>query len=95
MEITIPELGERRLSSRHPNRSAVYLRTTHQALRRCHTVDWSAEGVSIDAAQLGLARGTVVQVALVLTCGELKKITHRTAEISHCSAAVAGLYFLD
>jgi hypothetical protein len=95
MEITIPELGERRLSARHPIRSAVYLRADGQALRRCHTLDWSAEGISVDAAQLGLARGTVVQVALVGCLGELKKITHRTAEIAHCSNAVAGLYFLD
>jgi hypothetical protein len=95
MEITIPELGERRLSARHSIRSAVYLRADHQPLRRCHTLDWSAEGFSVDAAQLGLARGTVVQVAIVLSLGEMKKITHRTAEISHCSNAVVGLYFLD
>ena len=95
MEITIPELGERRLSSRHLHRCPVYLRADHQPLRRCHTLDWSAEGISVDATQLGLARGMVVQVALILSLGEMKKITHHTAEIAHCSDSVAGLYFLD
>ena len=82
---------ERRLHTRHRARTAVYISTPGRRGKLCKAKNLSASGVFIETEDLGLAKGTLVELAFAINLGAVTKIHRRTAVVAHISRGGTGL----
>lgn len=57
----------------------------------CRARNLSANGVFIETSNLGLRKGTTVQLAFAINLGVVTKIHRRTAIVAHISRGGTGL----
>jgi hypothetical protein len=82
---------ERRLNTRHRARTAVYVTVPGRPGKLCRACNLSANGVFIETANLGLKKGTTVQLAFAINLGVVTKIHRRAAIVAHVSRGGTGL----
>ena len=82
---------ERRLHTRHRARTAVYVSMPGKPGRLCRARNLSANGVFIETENLGLRKGSAVQLAFAINLGVVTKIHRRTAVVAHVSRGGTGL----
>jgi hypothetical protein len=82
---------ERRLHTRHRARTSVYLVLPGRRGKLCRAKNLSANGVFIETRNLGLAKGTLVELAFAINLGTVTKIHRRTAVVAHVSQGGTGL----
>lgn len=82
---------ERRLHSRHKARTMVFVSIPGRAGRLCRAKNLSATGVFIETTNMGLKKGTTVQLAFAINLGTVTKIHRRTAIVAHVSRGGTGL----
>lgn len=82
---------ERRLHTRHRAKTTVYVQTPGRNGRLCKAKNLSANGVFVETQDLGLAKGTVVELAFAINLGVVTKIHRRTAIVAHVSHGGTGL----
>lgn len=86
-----PTRMERRLNTRHRARTAVYVTIPGRPGKLCRACNLSANGVFIETANLGLKKGTTVQLAFAINLGVVTKIHRRAAIVAHVSKGGTGL----
>ena len=82
---------ERRLHTRHRARTSVYLVLPGRRGKLCRARNLSANGVFIETRNLGLSKGTLVELAFAINLGTITKIHRRTAVVAHVSQGGTGL----
>jgi hypothetical protein len=82
---------ERRLHTRHRARTTVYLRVGDGSGKLCRAHNLSANGVFVETRNLGLAKGTIVELAFAINLGKVTKIHRRQAIVAHVSRGGTGL----
>lgn len=82
---------ERRLTTRHRARTAVYLLLPGQQRRLCRAQNLSASGVFVETGNLGLRTGQTVQLAFAINLGVVTKLHRRRAVVAHVSRGGTGL----
>jgi hypothetical protein len=82
---------ERRLHTRHRARTTVYISVPGRRGRLCKAHNLSANGVFIQTNNLGLAKGTIVELAFAICLGKVTKIHRRQAVVAHVSHGGTGL----
>nr|MBO2490133.1 PilZ domain-containing protein [Gammaproteobacteria bacterium] len=83
---------ERRLHTRHRARTAVYVSIPgRRGGKLCRARNLSVNGVFIETQDLGLKKGTTVQLAFAINLGVVTKIHRRTAIVAHVSNGGTGL----
>jgi hypothetical protein len=82
---------ERRLHTRHRARTVVYVTGPNGQGKLCRARNLSANGVFIETSNLGLRKGTTVQLAFAINLGVVTKIHRRTAIVAHISRGGTGL----
>jgi hypothetical protein len=82
---------ERRLHTRHRARTSVYLILPGRRGKLCRAKNLSANGVFIETRNLGLSKGTLVELAFAINLGTVTKIHRRTAVVAHVSHGGTGL----
>ena len=82
---------ERRLHTRHRARTVVYVSVPNGRGKLCRAKNLSANGVFIETANLGLRKGSTVQLAFAINLGVVTKIHRRTAIVAHISRGGTGL----
>jgi len=82
---------ERRLHTRHRARTTVYISVPGRGGRLCRAHNLSANGVFIETRNLGLAKGTTVELAFAINLGKVTKIHRRQAIVAHVSHGGTGL----
>ena len=82
---------ERRLHTRHRARTTVYLSVAGRSGKLCRAHNLSANGVFVETRNLGLAKGTVVELAFAINLGKVTKIHRRQAIVAHVSHGGTGL----
>ena len=82
---------ERRLHTRHLARTTVYLNVPGRKGKLCRARNLSANGVFVEAASLGLAQGSLVELAFAINLGRITKIHRRTAIVAHVTLGGTGL----
>jgi hypothetical protein len=82
---------ERRLHTRHRARTVVYISTPGGRGKLCRARNLSANGVFIETTNLGLRKGTTVQLAFAINLGVVTKIHRRSAIVAHISQGGTGL----
>jgi hypothetical protein len=91
----IQEIGElsleRRLHSRHRARATVYLVAPGRRGALCKANNLSANGVFVETRNLGLAKGSIVELAFAINLGSITKIHRRKAIVAHVSRGGTGL----
>ena len=89
-----PETGidmERRLHTRHRARTTVYVQIPGRRGKLCRARNLSANGVFVETENLGLQKGSVVELAFAINLGEVTKIHRRTAIVAHVTRGGTGL----
>ncbi len=82
---------ERRLHSRHKARTMVVVLIPGRPGKLCRAKNLSANGVFIETSNMGLKKGTTVQLAFAINLGTVTKIHRRTAIVAHISRGGTGL----
>lgn len=82
---------ERRLHSRHRARATVYLVAPGRRGSLCRAHNLSANGVFVETRNLGLAKGSLVELAFAINLGAVTKIHRRKAIVAHVSGGGTGL----
>jgi hypothetical protein len=82
---------ERRLHTRHRARTTVYLSVGGRSGKLCRAHNLSANGVFVETCNLGLAKGTIVELAFAINLGKVTKIHRRQAIVAHVSQGGTGL----
>ena len=82
---------ERRLHTRHRARTTVYLSVGGRSGKLCRAHNLSANGVFVETRNLGLAKGTIVELAFAINLGKVTKIHRRQAIVAHVSQGGTGL----
>ena len=82
---------ERRLHSRHRARATVYVVAPGRRGALCKANNLSANGVFVETRNLGLAKGSIVELAFAINLGTVTKIHRRTAVVAHISRGGTGL----
>jgi hypothetical protein len=82
---------ERRLHTRHSARTKVYLTAQGRSGKVCRAHNLSASGVFVETRDLGLAKGTLVELAFAIDLGKVVKIHRRQAIVAHVSHGGTGL----
>ncbi len=82
---------ERRLHSRHRARTTVYVQIPGRSGKLCRARNLSANGVFVETENLGLQKGSVVELAFAINLGTVTKIHRRTAVVAHVSSGGTGL----
>ena len=82
---------ERRLHTRHRARTTVYLCVPGRGGKLCRAHNLSANGVFVETRNLGLAKGTIVELAFAINLGTVTKIHRRQAVVAHVSHGGTGL----
>jgi hypothetical protein len=82
---------ERRLHTRHRARTTVYIKVPGRGGRLCRAHNLSANGVFIETRNLGLSKGTIVELAFAINLGKVTKIHRRQAIVAHVSQGGTGL----
>lgn len=82
---------ERRLHTRHRARATVYLMLPGRKGSLCRAHNLSANGVFVETRNLGLAKGSIVELAFAINLGTVTKIHRRQAVVAHVSRGGTGL----
>jgi hypothetical protein len=82
---------ERRLHTRHTARTTVYISVPGRGGKLCRAHNLSANGVFVQTEDLGLRKGTIVELAFAITLGKVTKIHRRQAVVAHVSHGGTGL----
>ncbi len=82
---------ERRLHSRHRARATVYIVAPGRRGSLCKAHNLSANGVFVETRNLGLAKGSIVELAFAINLGAVTKIHRRKAIVAHVSRGGTGL----
>ena len=82
---------ERRLHTRHRARTTVYVQVPGRRGKLCRARNLSANGVFVETENLGLQKGSVVELAFAINLGSITKIHRRTAIVAHVSRGGTGL----
>ncbi len=82
---------ERRLHTRHRARATVYLIVPGRRGSLCKAHNLSANGVFVETRNLGLAKGSIVELAFAINLGAVTKIHRRQAVVAHVSQGGTGL----
>jgi hypothetical protein len=82
---------ERRLHSRHRAKATVYLVVPGRRGSLCKAHNLSANGVFVETRNLGLAKGSIVELAFAINLGTITKIHRRKAIVAHVSRGGTGL----
>ena len=82
---------ERRLHTRHRARTVVYISAPGSRGKLCRARNLSANGVFIETSNLGLRKGSTVQLAFAINLGVVTKIHRRTAIVAHITRGGTGL----
>jgi hypothetical protein len=82
---------ERRLHTRHRARTTVYISVPGRKGRLCRAHNLSANGVFVQTDNLGLAKGTIVELAFAINLGTVTKIHRRQAIVAHVTRGGTGL----
>jgi len=82
---------ERRLHTRHRARTTVYISLPGRSGKLCRAHNLSANGVFLETRNLGLAKGTIVELAFAINLGKVTKIHRRQAVVAHVSHGGTGL----
>jgi hypothetical protein len=82
---------ERRLHSRHRARATVYIVAPGRRGSLCKAHNLSANGVFVETRNLGLAKGSIVELAFAINLGAITKIHRRKAIVAHVSRGGTGL----
>ncbi len=82
---------ERRLHSRHRARATVYIVVPGRRGALCKAHNLSANGVFVETRNLGLAKGSIVELAFAINLGAITKIHRRKAIVAHVSRGGTGL----
>jgi PilZ domain-containing protein len=82
---------ERRLHTRHRARTTVYVQIPGRRGKLCRARNLSANGVFVETENLGLQKGSVVELAFAINLGAITKIHRRTAIVAHVSRGGTGL----
>lgn len=82
---------ERRLHMRHRARASVYLMAPGRKGSLCRAHNLSANGVFVETRNLGLAKGSIVELAFAINLGNVTKIHRRQAVVAHVSHGGTGL----
>lgn len=84
-------MSERRLNFRHPTKTSVYIVTAGRPRKLCKATNLSAAGVFVETRDMGLSRGSVVELAFAINLGRITKIHRRTGIVAHVSHGGTGL----
>ena len=82
---------ERRLHSRHRARATVYIVVPGRRGALCKAHNLSANGVFVETRNLGLVKGSIVELAFAINLGAITKIHRRKAIVAHVSRGGTGL----
>jgi hypothetical protein len=82
---------ERRLHSRHRARATVYVVVPGRRGSLCKAHNLSANGVFVETRNLGLVKGSIVELAFAINLGAITKIHRRKAIVAHVSRGGTGL----
>ncbi|HLG52760.1 MAG TPA: PilZ domain-containing protein [Steroidobacteraceae bacterium] len=82
---------ERRLHTRHRARATVYLIVPGRRGALCVAHNLSANGVFIETRNLGLRKGSIVELAFAINLGAVTKIHRRQAIVAHVTHGGTGL----
>jgi hypothetical protein len=82
---------ERRLHSRHRARATVYVVVPGRRGALCKAHNLSANGVFVETRNLGLVKGSIVELAFAINLGAITKIHRRKAIVAHVSRGGTGL----
>jgi len=82
---------ERRLHTRHRARTTVYVQMPGKRGKLCRARNLSANGVFVETENLGLQKGSVVELAFAINLGSITKLHRRTAVVAHVSRGGTGL----
>lgn len=82
---------ERRLHTRHRARTTVYISVPGRGGRLCRAHNLSANGVFLQTDNLGLIKGTIVELAFAINLGKVTKIHRRQAIVAHVTHGGTGL----
>lgn len=82
---------ERRLHTRHRARATVYVYVPGRRGALCRAQNLSANGVFVETQNLGLRKGTIVELAFAINLGSVTKIHRRQAVVAHVSRGGTGL----
>ena len=82
---------ERRLHTRHRARTTVYVIMSGRKSRICKAKNLSANGVFVETRNLGLVKGSIVELAFAINLGTITKIHRRKAVVAHVSRGGTGL----
>jgi hypothetical protein len=82
---------ERRLHSRHRARATVYIVVPGRRGALCKAHNLSANGVFVETRNLGLTKGSIVELAFAINLGAITKIHRRRAIVAHVSRGGTGL----
>lgn len=82
---------ERRLHTRHRARTTVYISVPGRGGKLCRAHNLSANGVFIQTDNLGLSKGTIVELAFAINLGKVTKIHRRQAVVAHVTRGGTGL----
>ncbi len=82
---------ERRLHTRHRARATVYVFIPGRRGSLCRARNLSANGVFVETRNLGLNKGTIVELAFAINLGTVTKIHRRQAIVAHVSHGGTGL----
>jgi hypothetical protein len=82
---------ERRLHSRHRAKATVYVVVPGRRGALCKAHNLSANGVFVETRNLGLAKGSIVELAFAINLGAITKIHRRKAIVAHVSRGGTGL----
>ena len=80
---------------RRRSRTSVYVFRRGRPIRLCKAKNLSAAGVIVETHNMGLCKGTVVELAFVVRLGSITRIHRRTAKVCHISHGGTGLALLQ
>ena len=69
----------------------MYVQVPGRRGKLCRARNLSANGVFVETENLGLQKGSVVELAFAINLGSITKIHRRTAIVAHVSRGGTGL----
>jgi hypothetical protein len=81
---------ERRLDTRHPARTVVYLLLPDGRRHACSALELSATGLLLQAPDIGLSEGQKVELAFMIHIGRITHLLRRRATVAHVSSHGTG-----
>ena len=82
---------ERRQHSRHGAQTTVYIQIPGSGGKVCRARNLSANGAFVETENLGLRKGTLIEIAFAVTEGKVTRIHRRTAVVAHVTHGGTGL----